>query len=140
MTKNHVEQAISDNYSHHLGMELVEHGEGKATARMVIREHHLNGMKRVHGGAVMSLADYAFAAACLSRGRAGVGVNVNVAFIKGARRGILFAHAEEISCGQRLANYRVRVVTEEGQLIAEMQGLAYRKIPHDIRNEIAQPD
>lgn len=133
MSEIKVEQIMQDGYSRYLGMELVEHKEGKATVKMVIKDHHLNGMKRVHGGAVMSLADFAFAAACMSRGQPGVGVNVNIAFIKGARRGTLYAHAEEISCGQRLANYRVRVVNEHDDLIAEMQGMAYRKVPRDVR-------
>lgn len=137
MSEIEINQLMQDPYSRHLGMELVSSSDGKATTRMAIQDHHLNGMQRVHGGAVMSLADFAFAAACLSRGRPGVGVNVTIAYIKAARRGVLYAHAEEVSCGQRIANYTVRVVDQRNELIALMQGMAYRSIPRDVREAFA---
>jgi len=49
-----------DRFARYVGVELVEVSEGKAVARMKIREHHLNGVGIVHGAAIFSLADLAF--------------------------------------------------------------------------------
>ena len=52
-----------DQFAKHVGIELVEAAKGKAKVRLKIKEHHLNGINLVHGGAIFSLADFAFAVA-----------------------------------------------------------------------------
>jgi acyl-coenzyme A thioesterase PaaI-like protein len=58
----------NDLFAKHVGIRLVETKEGYAKAEMDIHEYHLNGVRMVQGGAIFTLADYAFAAASNSRG------------------------------------------------------------------------
>ena len=116
-----------DRLAEYLGIELVEVSIGKAVARMEIKEEHLNGINTVHGGAIFTLADFAFAVAANSHGRVTVAINVSISFMKAATNGTLTAIANEISLNPKIATYTVNICDEDGNLIAIFQGLAYRK-------------
>lgn len=116
-----------DRLAEYLGIELVGVSMGKAVARMEIREEHLNGIGTVHGGAIFTLADFAFAVAANSHGRVTVAINVNISFMKASRNGTLTAVANEISLNPKIATYTVNICNDDGELIAIFQGLAYRK-------------
>lgn len=109
------------------GIRLVTAGEGRAAAEMEITARHLNGIGVVQGGAVFTLADLAFAAAVHSRGRVALAIHCTISFLRAAKEGILRAEAEEVSCGERIALYRVRVSDGSGQTVAVFDGTAYRK-------------
>jgi acyl-CoA thioesterase len=117
----------NDRFAKLLGIELLEVGEGNATAQLEIKEEHLNTVDIAHGGAIFSLADYAFAAASNSHGNIAVGINANISFVKAAGKGILTAVATEISRTHRLATYNILVSNSEDELIASFQGMVYRK-------------
>ena len=116
-----------DLFAEFVGIELIEAGEGRARARLKIRDHHLNGLGLVHGGAVFALADLAFAAAVNSRGRAAVAIHCSISYLKAATGGLLFAEAEEVSCGPKIAAYAIRITDASGELISRFEGMAYRK-------------
>lgn len=116
-----------DRFARYVGIELVEVSEGKAVARMKIREYHLNGVGIVHGAAIFSLADLAFAVAANSHGTVAVAINVNISFLKAVSQGMLVASAEEISRNPKLGIYSIRVTNEEDELIAAFEGMVYRK-------------
>ena len=116
-----------DQFAGSCGIELTEIGPGFATAVMPVREEHLNGIRVVHGGAIFTLADLAFAAAANSHGRISVGINMSISYIKAAKAGVLTAKAEEVSLHPKLSVYNVRVLNDEGEVIALFQGTAYRK-------------
>jgi acyl-CoA thioesterase len=116
-----------DLFARHCGIELVEVGPGRARVQMAIQPCHFNGAGTVHGGAIFTLADFAFAVASNSRGQLAMGINTSTSFIKAARSGILFAEAQEISLNRQLGNYQVRITDEQEQLIALFQGTVFRK-------------
>ena len=116
-----------DRLAEYLGIELVEVSMGKAVARMEVKEEHLNGINTVHGGAIFTLADFAFAVAANSHGRVTVAINVSISFMKAATSGTLTAIANEISLNPKIATYTVNICNEDDELIAIFQGLAYRK-------------
>ncbi|MFZ0442947.1 MAG: PaaI family thioesterase [Methanobacterium sp.] len=116
-----------DRLAEYLGIELVEVSMGKAVARMEVKDEHLNGINTVHGGAIFTLADFAFAVAANSHGRVTVAINVSISFMKAATSGTLTAIANEISLNPKIATYTVNICNEDGELIAIFQGLAYRK-------------
>ena len=116
-----------DRFAEHVGIELLEAGEGRARARMRIDERHLNGLDMVHGAAIFSLADLAFAAAANSQGATAVAINVNISFVRAAKGNVLYAEGEPVSVSSRIGTYAVRVTEEDGTLIATFQGMAYRK-------------
>jgi acyl-CoA thioesterase len=117
----------NDKYARHLGIEMLEYGNGKATARMEIGSQHLNSAGMLHGGAIFSLADAVFSAASNSHGTLAVAINVSISFFKAVNSGILTASAEEASFNPRLATYLINVTDGKGDKIALFQGTVYRK-------------
>lgn len=127
---DHLQAVVEqDRFARHSGLEIVEAGAGRAKVRMCIGPQHLNGMGYVHGGAIFTLADYAFAAACNSRGYAAVAVNANISYVKAAREGSLTAEAQELTAEGKLGTCMVRVTDDAGDVVAVFQGLSYRKGP-----------
>lgn len=117
----------NDRFAKQIGIELVEVSKGSAKAKMKITDIHLNAVNTVHGGAIFSLADYAFAIAANTHGNISVALNVNISFLKAVSKGTLFAEAEEVSINPKIATYNIRVLNEHNELIATFQGMAYRK-------------
>lgn len=117
----------NDHFARHCGIELLDVSPGAAKVRMVVQSFHLNGAKTVHGGALFTLADFAFAVAVNSRGQLALAINTSMSFINPAFNGTLFAQAKEVSSNRRLGVYQVDIHDDQGQLIAQFQGTAYRK-------------
>ncbi len=117
----------NDRFAEHVGIELLEVSEGRAKAKMEIKEHHLNGVNIAHGGAIFSLADLAFAVASNSHRTIALGINANISYLKAAAGGTLIAEAKEVSLNLKLATYEVRVTDENNDLIAIFLGTVYRK-------------
>ncbi len=116
-----------DQFAAHSGIELVSVEPGRAVTRLTVQPWHLNAIGLVQGGAIFTLADFAFAAASNSHGTVAVGINVSITFQNAARSGVLTAEARELAGNPKLATYSVTVTDAAGQLIAIFQGLAYRK-------------
>lgn len=116
-----------DTYAKFLGIEVLEVRQGYARAQLDIKDHHKNGLRIAHGGAIFSLADLAFAAASNSYNTPAVAINVNISYLKAETGGLLTAEAFENSCGPKLASYTINVTNEDGELCALFQGMVYRK-------------
>jgi len=116
-----------DQFARHSGIELIDVGPGWAKVKMEIQPFHFNGARTVHGGAIFTLADFAFAVASNSRGQLAMGINTSTSFIRAARDGVLFAEAQEISVNKHLGTYQVKVTDDREQLIALFQGTVFRK-------------
>lgn len=124
----HVEQFFErDEFAKHCGVELVSMSPGHAIARMKIGPRHLNGYRTVQGGAIFTLADFAFAAASNAHGTVAVAINVSINFLKAGTTGILQAEAREVARNPKLGTYLVNITDESGSLIAVFQGMVYRK-------------
>ena len=81
--------------------------------------YYLNfGAGTVQGGAIFTLADFAFAVASNSAGTVAVAINVSITFVKAASAGTLTAEAEEVSVNPKLGTYTVRVLDDTRALIA----------------------
>jgi len=134
--------ANEDKFARHCGIELLEVGAGWAKTAMKIEPHHFNGAGTVHGGAIFTLADFAFAVASNSHGTLAMGINTSVSFVKAATRGTLYAEAREQSRNPRLASYSVQITDDCGDTVAIFQGMVYRKkepiIPDDSPARIKQ--
>jgi len=116
-----------DKFAKHNAIELLEVTKGSAKAKMEINENHLNGIGTVHGGAIFTLADFAFGVAANSHGNVTVAINVNISFMKAAHQGTLIAEAREISLNPKISTYTIDILDSDGDLIAIFQGMAYRK-------------
>jgi acyl-CoA thioesterase len=116
-----------DVFAGFVGIELIAAGEGRAKASLKLRDHHRNGLGIIHGGAIFTLADLAFAAAVNSRGRAAVAIHCSISYLKAVQGDLLVAEAEEVSCGPKIAAYTIRVTDASGEMVALFEGMAYRK-------------
>jgi acyl-CoA thioesterase len=116
-----------DKFAQRANVELLSVSPGQARAKMTLHPHHLNGYGTVQGGAIFTLADFAFAAASNSHGNVAVAINVSITFMKAGTTGTLWADAREVSKNFKLGSYTVEVKDDQGELVAVFQGLAYRK-------------
>jgi acyl-CoA thioesterase len=117
----------NDQFAGRCGIELLSISPGRASARMTLQPHHLNGIGTVQGGAIFTLADFTFAAAANSHGAVSVAVNASITFMKAAQTGTLWAEARELSKNFKIGTYSVEIKDDQGDLVAHFQGLAYRK-------------
>ncbi len=116
-----------DRYAAAAGAKLVEIREGYARARMRLGAVHLNGVGVAQGGAVFTLADFAFAAASNSHGNVAVALDTSITFVRAATRGVLTAEAREESVSRRVSVCNVRVTGAGGEVVALFRGTAFRK-------------
>ena len=117
----------NDRFATANGVELVELRLGWAKATLKIEDRHLNSIGIVQGGAIFTLADFAFGAASKTGGRATVAVSTNLSFLRATRTGTLYAEASEVSRSKRFSTCTIRVTNDQGELVALFQGTAYIK-------------
>lgn len=117
-----------DRFATEMGAELIEIAPGRAVVKLCVGPQHLNAHGTVMGGAIFTLADFAFAAASNSHGTIAVASDVHISFVRAAEGGgELIAEAVEISRGRTLAHYDVRVRDEKNRIVALFHGTAFRK-------------
>jgi acyl-CoA thioesterase len=117
----------TDCFAEALGIKVLEAKDGYAKVSMNVEKIHLNALGFTHGGAVFSLADYAFAHACNSGENVAVAVQVSINFLKPTAEGdVLTAEATRISEGKTTGLYQVTVRKEE-KTVALFTGLAFKK-------------
>ncbi len=122
-----IKNVTNDRFAKYIGIKLVDVKEGFAITELVLNENHLNGVDRVQGGVIFTLADYAFAAACNSKGLT-YGINVNITYYKAPVGKVIRAEAREISTQKKICGYQVNILDEDGSLVASFNGLGYRKV------------
>ena len=125
---NKLEQILkNDRFALYNGISLVSIGIGTAIAEMPLTDNHLNGVNIIQGGALFTLADFAFAAASNSHGRIALATNANITFFKGISSGKLTAIAKELNLGKTLSHYAVDIFDQEGAKIAYFTATAFLK-------------
>ena len=116
-----------DRWAAVAGARLVEVREGYARVRMRLGPGHLNGVGVVQGGAIFTLADFAFAVCSNSHGTVAVALDVLITFVRAARTGVLVAEAVEESVSRRVSVCNVQVTDARGEVVAFFRGTAFRK-------------
>lgn len=127
-----LEQAVikffeKDRFAHYVGIELIKVDRGYAVTRLELSDRHFNGLDVVQGGAIYTLADFAFAAAINSEGNATVGINSSITYFKAPKGKVITAEAKQISSDKKICGCDVDVLDEDGSLIAKFNGTGYRK-------------
>ncbi len=117
-----------DLFARHLGIQLLELKPGYSRVSMDLQPHMLNGLGMPHGAVIFALADFAFATACNSYGQAAVALSMDIHFISSPHpESSLVGEAVEVQRSKRTGLYRLTVCDQEGKLVAELHGMAYRK-------------
>jgi acyl-CoA thioesterase len=116
-----------DAFARHIGVEMLDYGDGAATARLTVAPHHLNSARCLHGGVIFSLADAAFSAAANSHGVLALSIDASISYFQAVEGGTLTAEAHEVARNPKLATYLIDVRDQDGALIAHFRGTVYRK-------------
>ena len=118
---------LHDEFARQNGIEIVEIAEGYARTQVRIEPRHLNAGGYVQGGVLFTLADLAFAAATNSHGTLTVTSTANITFVKGATGGLISAQAQELVNSRHLPFCEVRIIDDNGNLLAIFTASGYRK-------------
>lgn len=117
----------ADPYLRELGGRLVTWSGGSAQVRWRPGPEHTNFSGSIHGGALFSLADVAFAVASNSWGRVCVALTVEIHYLAAPPLGEpLLATAAERSRSRRAASYLVEVRDPAEQLVASFHAMVHR--------------
>lgn len=112
----------ADEASRRLGIELLEHGAGRAVLRMTVTPAMVNGHRIAHGGYLFLFADTAFACACNSHGPVTVAAGADIDFVTPAYEGdVLVATARERTRFGRSGIYDI-TVSRGDEVVAEFRG------------------
>lgn len=123
-----IEPGNIDPLARHLGINILEIGDGYAMATMEIKPELLNGKGITHGAAIFALADVVFGAASNSHGPSALAMDVQISFIKATKPGeVLKGMAREENITSKTGLYRMEVVDGNGQLVAVAEGRVIRK-------------
>ena len=117
----------TDHFAEALSIQVLETKDGYAKVSMKVEKIHTNALGFTHGGAIFSLADYAFAQASNFGDNVAVAVQVSINFLKPSIEGdILTAEATRVSDGKTMGLYNVSVCNQNKQ-VAVFSGLAFKK-------------
>ena len=109
-----------DKFAASIGARIVEISPGYARAEMEITEQHLNGAKVVQGGAIFTLADFAFAGGSNSYGPRSTAMNSSITFMRPGTGKKLIAEARAVNRGRRTCLFDVTISSDQGKNIAKM--------------------
>lgn len=127
MKRDEIEAFFSqDAYAKACGITIDEVEEGKAVCSFTIAPHHLNGRGTVQGGAIFTLADFAFAVAAHAKGYMAVSLENQIAYMHASRGKKLIATAYEVSATKKVCFYQVDVTDDLGKAIARMSVTGYK--------------
>lgn len=107
-----------DRFCRFCGIELTVVKPGYAEAVLTVTPDTLNGRNVVQGGAIMTLADFAYAGAVNSTGVTGVSLNCQTNFIRPGRGKSMKAVASMVHQGRSTAVCSVEVFNDDGKLAA----------------------
>lgn len=106
-----------------LGISVDKVRPGFSSLSMSVRKDMVNGHDICHGGMTFALADTAFAYACNSRNIATVAAGCSIEYLAAGKLGDrLTAEAVEVNLGRRSGVYDVRIINQDGKLIAVFRG------------------
>jgi len=116
-------QASAVTLSGHMGLELIDIGEGTASMRCEVRPFHLAPNGYLHAGAVVTLADTAAGYGCVgnlpSGGSGFTTIELKTNFTGTLLEGSMLAEARMIHAGKTTQVWDVEVSNEEtGRIIA----------------------
>ena len=111
----------NDRYATELtGIIIDEVWENYAKCSMKVRPEHLNANGFVMGGAIFTLADFAFAAASNTEERNSVSLSSTIEYFRPAKGRELYAEAVCKKGGRQVGFYEMTVTDEEGKKIAQV--------------------
>lgn len=109
------------------GIEIEQAQEGYARCAMAITPSHLNAEGAVMGGAIFTLADFAFAVAANAGRPNTVSLSADIAFLRPGRGKLLTAQARCLKDGRHVCYGQVSITDDQDRLIASVTATGFRK-------------
>lgn len=109
-----------DRFATENGAVITELSEDYAVCQMALTSHHRNALGNVMGGAVYTLADFAFAVASNFGKRPTVSTTSQITYLRAAKGNTLTAKAQRVREGRTSVYYEVSVTDETGALVARV--------------------
>lgn len=116
---------IQERFSHDRfatvnGAVIEEVGEGYARCYMELNDTHKNALGAVMGGAIFTLADFAFAVASNWNKEPQVSLSASINFLGKAKGSRLIAEAKKRKEGRRTCCYDIEISDDLGNQVAYM--------------------
>jgi len=115
-----------DRFATENGIALVELDGEHAVAAMTLSPRHRNAFGGVMGGAIFTLADFAFAALTNDRERKTVAQQVSISYLSAAKGERLVATARYRKDGRSSCVVNVDVADESGRDVAQFVGTGFK--------------
>ena len=115
-----------DRFATDNGMTLDELDECHAVTSLMLGERHRNAFGGVMGGAIFTLADFAFAALTNSQEHLTVAQQVSINYLAPAKGGRLIATARYKKDGRSSCVVNVDIADDSGRDIAQFVGTGFK--------------
>jgi acyl-CoA thioesterase len=109
-----------------VGVQLMDVREGYAKCALPLVPEHRNAVGGVMGGAIFTLADFAFAVAANTGRPDTVSISSNVSFLNGVKGNTLYAETFCEKDGARTCTYRIEVTDELDTQVAVVMIMGMR--------------
>jgi len=129
-TFNTIEEAreyfSGDRFATENGMRLEERDGEHAVTSLELSSRHRNALGGVMGGAIFTLADFAFAALTNDREKVAVAQQVSINYLAAAKGNKLVARATYKKDGRNSCVVNVDVTDDTGREIAQFVGTGFK--------------
>jgi acyl-CoA thioesterase len=115
-----------DRFATDSGMAIDELDDAHAVCSVTLGERHRNAYGGVMGGAIFTLADFAFAVLTNDRDRRTVAQQVSINYLSAPKGGRLFARASYRKDGRGSCVVNVDVTDDTGRDVAQFVGTGYK--------------
>ncbi len=109
------------------GIVIKEARDGYSRCEMEIKPHHKAAHGGVMGGAIFTLADFAFAVAANSEDTAAMTVTSSVNFISSPKKGTLTARSRAVKNGRTVCFYETVITDSDGITVATVNATGIRR-------------
>ena len=117
----------NDKFATNAGCRIIEADSDKVICEMEICDSVLNAHGGVMGGAIFTLADFAFAVASNLNGVPSVAIESNISFYTATKGTKLIAKCTTDRDGRTLGHYTVEIKDDLGKKIAGFTSVAFHK-------------
>jgi uncharacterized protein (TIGR00369 family) len=122
--KDQIQAALKGTLPEHLGIAFEDVSAARVVATMTVRAEVTTTGGRLHGGAIMALADTVGAVGAflnLPEGATGTTtIESKTNFFAGVSEGVVRATAEPVHIGKRTSCWTTRIVDAKGRLVAQV--------------------
>ena len=118
-----------DRFATENGMTLDERDATRAVTSLTLSDRHKNAYGGVMGGAIFTLADFAFAALTNDTDRRTVAQQVSINYLSAPKGSRLVATARYLKDGRSSCVVTVDVADDTGRPVARFTGLGFKLSP-----------